>query len=173
MGSKKLCLLSLLFAPAVLFAAGGENADYDIVERTINFVIFFGLVYYFGADAIKNTFKARRDDIANSLLKIQKKLHDSQLAKEKAQSQLEEAKQTARDIVETAHKESAIIAQKVEEATKMELENLVRQYNDHIAFEQRKAEKLIVDEILSEFLNRDSVVLSKDVLVQSLLKKVA
>ena len=66
-----------------------------------------------------------------------------------------------------------IVAQKIEESTKMELENLVRQYNDRIAFEQRKVEKMVIDEILSEFLNKDSVVLSKDVLAQSLLKKAA
>lgn len=173
MRGKKLYLLMLLFTPAVLFAVNGENAGYDIIERIINFVIFFGLVYYFAADAIKNTFKTRRDEIADSLAKIQEKLQDSKRAKEKAQNHLEEAKRTARDIIETAHKESIIITQKIEETTKIELENLVRQYNDHIAFEQRKAEKLIIDEVLSKFLNKDSVALSKDILVQSLLKKVA
>ncbi|WP_299546545.1 F0F1 ATP synthase subunit B [uncultured Helicobacter sp.] len=171
MKNKTLYFLLLMLAPITLFAA--DNANYDIIERTINFVIFFSLVYYFAADAIKNTFKARRDDIANSLAKIQEKLQESKKAKEKARNQLEEAKQVARDIIETAHKESKIIAQKVEEATKIEIENLVRQYNDHIAFEQRKAEKLIVDEVLSEFLNKDSIALSKDVLVKSLLKKAA
>ncbi|TLD85113.1 F0F1 ATP synthase subunit B [Helicobacter sp. MIT 11-5569] len=171
--NKKIYFLSLVFSPAILFAASGESADYDIIERTINFVIFFALVYYFAADAIKNIFKARRDEIANSLAKIQEKLQDSKKAKEKALNSLEDAKKTARDIVETAHKESVIITQKVEETTKIEIENLVRQYNDHIAFEQRKAEKLIIDEILSEFLNKDSVALSKDVLAQSLLKKAA
>ncbi|WP_297579207.1 F0F1 ATP synthase subunit B [Helicobacter sp. UBA3407] len=164
--------LALLFAPGILFAAEGSG-EYDIIERTINFVIFFALVYYFAANAIKDIFKARRDSIANSLAKIQEKLQDSKKAKQKALNQLEEAKKTAKDIVESAHKESAIIVQKIEENTKNELENLVRQYNDHIAFEQRKAEKLIVDEILSEFLNKDSIALSKDVLMQSLLKKAA
>ena len=84
---QKAYLLSLLFVPAMLFAAG-ENTNYDIIERTINFVIFFALVYYFAADAIKNTFKARRDEIANSLAKIQEKLQDSKKAKEKALNQL-------------------------------------------------------------------------------------
>lgn len=165
-------IFALLGVPSMLLAAGDGN-NYDIVERTINFVIFFALVYYFGADAIKNTFKARRDEIANSLAKIQEKLQDSKKAKEKAMLRLQESKKIAKDIVETAHKESAIIAQKIEENTKLEIENLVRQYNDHIAFEQRKAEKFIVDAILSEFLNKDSVALSKEVLSQSLLKKVA
>lgn len=173
MKDNKACFFVLVFAPILLFAASEGNTDYDIIERTINFVIFFGLVYYFAADAIRNTFKARREDIANSLAKIQERLQESKKAKEKAQHQLEEAKQTAQDIIETAHKESMIIAQKIEESTKMEIENLVRQYNEHIAFEQRKAEKSIVDEILSEFLNRDSVTLGRDILIKSLLKKAA
>lgn len=165
-------LLGLLVIPCVLLASG-ESGEYDIIERTINFVIFFALVYYFAANTIRDIFKARRDGIANSLAKIQEKLQDSKKAKQKALNQLEEAKKTAKDIVEAAYKESAIIVQKIEENTKNELENLVRQYNEHIAFEQRKAEKLIVDEILSKFLNKDSIALSKDTLMQSLLKKVA
>lgn len=168
----KICLLVLFFVPGVLLASG-DSGETDIVHRTINFVIFFALIYYFAADVIKGVFKARRDEIANSLAKIQEKLQDSKKAKQKAVNQLEEAKKTARDIVEAAHKESSIIVQKIEENTKNELENLVRQYNEQIAFEQRKAEKLIVDEILSEFLNKDSIALSKEVLIQSLLKKAA
>ncbi|WP_026943747.1 F0F1 ATP synthase subunit B [Helicobacter rodentium] len=169
---RKSIYILILFAPYMLFASGGEG-EYDIIERTINFVIFFALIYYFAGNAIKDVFKARRDGIANSLAKIQEKLQDSKKAKQKAMNQVEEAKKTARDIVEAAHKESAIIIQKIEENTKNELENLVRQYNEHIAFEQRKAEKLIVDEILSEFLNKDSIALSQDVLMGSLLKKAA
>ncbi len=168
---EKICRWAVvLLAPSILFASG-EGTDYDILERVINFVIFFALIYYFAADAIKGIFRARRDEIANSLAKIQEKLQDSKKAKEKVLKQLEEAKKASKDIVETAHKESEIIVRKVEEATKIELENLVRQYNDHIAFEQRRAEKLIIDEVLSEVLNKDSIALSKDVLAQSLLKK--
>lgn len=163
----------LLCVPAVLFGASGESANYDVIERTINFVIFFALVYYFAADSIKALFRERKESIANSLAKIQEKLQESKKAKEKALNRLDEAKKVAYDIIETAHKESIIITQKVEEATKMELENLIRQYNDQLTFEQRKAEKQIINEILSELLNKDSVVLSKEVLLQSLLKKAA
>lgn len=164
---------SLLCVPVVLFGANAEGGNYDIIERVINFVIFFALVYYFAADSIKAIFRERKENIANSLAKIQEKLQESKKAKEKALNQLDEAKKVAASIVETAHKESIIIAQKVEEATKIELENLMRQHNDQLAFEQRKAEKQIIDEILSELLNKDSVALSREVLVQSLLKKVA
>ena len=63
--------------------------------------------------------------------------------------------------------------QKSEETTKNEIEHLVRQFNESMAFERRKMEKLVISEILNEFLNQDAVVLNKDILAQALLKKVA
>lgn len=161
-----------MFSPCILLAASGSG-EVDIVERTINFVIFFALVYYFAAEKIKGVFKERREGIANSLAKIQEKLQESKKERQKAANELDEAKKIAKDIVEVAHKESAIILQKAEENTKAEIENLIRQFNESMTFERRKMEKLIIDEVLKEFLSKDSAVLPKDVLTQALLRKVA
>ena len=161
-----------MFSPCILLAASGSG-EVDIVERTINFVIFFALVYYFAAERIKGVFKERREGIANSLAKIQEKLQESKKERQKAVNELDEAKKIAKDIVEVAHKESAIILQKAEENTKAEIENLIRQFNESMTFERRKMEKLIIDEVLKEFLSKDSAVLPKDVLTQALLRKVA
>lgn len=169
---KSVLFLALVFSPYALFAASGSG-EVDIVERTINFVIFFALVYYFAAERIKNVFRERREGIANSLAKIQEKLQESKKERQKALNELEEAKKIAKDIVEVAHKESALIAQKAEESTKAEIENLIRQFNESMAFERRKMEKHIIDEILGEFLNKNSVVLPKDVLTRALLREVA
>ena len=166
---KKIFTLLFLF-PCALLAAEGEL---DIIERVINFVIFFALIYYFAADKIKGIFVERREGIANSLAKIQEKLQESKKEKQKAMQMLEEAKKNAKEIVATAHKESEIIAKKIEENTKVELENLIRQYNETINFERRKVEKVVIEEVLSEFLNKDSVTLSKDMLSQALLRKAA
>ena len=166
----KKIFMYLLLMPCALFAAQGEV---DIIERVINFVIFFALVYYFAASKIKAIFIERREGIANSLAKIQEKLQESKKEKQKAMHILEEAKKTAKEIVETAHKESEIISKKIEEGVKVELENLIRQYNETISFEQRKVEKLVIDEILLEFLNKDNVALNKEVLLQALLRKAA
>lgn len=161
-----------MFSPCILLAASGSG-EVDIVERTINFVIFFALVYYFAAERIKGVFKERREGIANSLAKIQEKLQESKKERQKAANELDEAKKIAKDIIEVAHKESAIILQKAEENTKAEIENLIRQFNESMTFERRKMEKLIIDEVLKEFLSKDSAVLPKDVLTQALLRKVA
>ena len=169
---KSFLFLMAMFSPCILLAASGSG-EVDIVERTINFVIFFALVYYFAAERIKGVFKDRREGIANSLAKIQEKLQESKKERQKAANELDEAKKIAKDIVEVAHKESAIILQKAEENTKAEIENLIRQFNESMTFERRKMEKLIIDEVLKEFLSKDSAVLPKDVLTQALLRKVA
>lgn len=169
---KSILFLIVMFSPCALLAASG-NGEVDIIERTINFVIFFALVYYFAAERIKGVFKERRENIANSLAKIQEKLQESKRERQRAVEELEEAKKVAKDIIEVAHKESAIILQKAEENTKVEIENLIRQFNESMVFERRKMEKQVIDEILGEFLNKDSVVLPKDVLTQALLRKVA
>ncbi|MDA3968614.1 F0F1 ATP synthase subunit B [Helicobacter ibis] len=164
-------ILSLFFIPTFLLAAG--SGEVDIVERSINFVIFFALIYYFAADKVKTMFVERRNSIAESLSKIQDKLQESKKEKQKALKQLEEAKKTANDIIETAKKEALIIAQKVDEQTNEEIESLVRQFNDDIAFERKKIERSVVADTLEEFLNSDLLTLNKETLVRTLLKKVA
>ncbi|PZT47688.1 F0F1 ATP synthase subunit B [Helicobacter valdiviensis] len=168
----KKILLFLLLAPCFVYAAGA-GGEADIIERTINFVIFFALVYYFGADKIKVIFKERRDGIAQSLAKIEEKLQESNKEKQKALKQLEESKKMASDIIETAHKESAMIAQKIEENTKNEIENLIRHFNEEMSYERRKVEASVIEATLDKFLNKEAIILDKEVLGNALLKKVA
>ncbi len=156
--------------PYMLLAASGTG-EIDIIERTINFVIFFALIYYFAADKIKAIFADRREEIASSLAKIQEKLQASKKEKQKTLKDLEEAKRVASEIIETAHKETYVIAQKIEETTRIELEGLVKQFNESMAFERRRIEKSVINEVLEEVLYKDSIALSKEVLAQSLLKK--
>ncbi|TLE14820.1 F0F1 ATP synthase subunit B [Helicobacter apodemus] len=166
----KRIIVLLVVAPYILLAANGSG-EVDIIERTINFVIFFALIYYFAADKIKAIFVNRREEIAGSLARIQEKLQASKKEKQQALKDLEEAKRIASEIVETAHKETYVITQKIEENARIELENLVKQFNESMAFERRKIEKSVINEILDEVLHQDSISLNKEVLTQSLLKK--
>lgn len=166
----KRIIVLLVVAPYILLAANGSG-EVDIIERTINFVIFFALIYYFAADKIKAIFVNRREELAGSLARIQEKLQASKKEKQQALKDLEEAKRIASEIVETAHKETYVITQKIEENARIELENLVKQFNESMAFERRKIEKSVINEILDEVLHQDSISLNKEVLTQSLLKK--
>lgn len=165
-------ILLFVTLPHLLFAAG-SGGDVDIVERTINFVIFFAILYYFAFAKVAAIFKERKNSIADSLSKIQEKLQETKREKQKAIKCLEDAKRQAEDIIEAARKEALVIAKQSEDNTNAEIENLVKQFNDDMSMERRKIEKLVVSDILDEFLNKDSLVLDKDVLMNTLLKKVA
>ena len=67
---KKFYFASLLI-PTVLLAAG--EGETDIVERTINFVIYIAILYYLAADKIKAIFVARQESL-RSLARFKKNL---------------------------------------------------------------------------------------------------
>lgn len=161
-----------LLLPTMMLASGG-GGETDIVERTINFVIFVAIFYYLAADKIKAIFVARQESIATELEKVQEKLKESKKAKEQAQKRLEESKRMAEDVILTAKKEVVLLTQKVEDSTKSDIENLIRQYNDSMEFEKRKAERAIIDEILAELFESDATKLDKSAYSEILLKKVA
>lgn len=161
-----------LLLPTMMLASGG-GGETDIVERTINFVIFVAIFYYLAADKIKAIFVARQESIAAELEKVQEKLKESKKAKEQAQKRLEESKRMAEDVILTAKKEVVLLTQKVEDSTKSDIENLIRQYNDSMEFEKRKAERAIIDEILAELFESDATKLDKATYGEILLKKVA
>jgi len=52
---KKLLLTLLALAPVALFA-NSDGAETDIIQRTVNFVIFAGILWYLLADKIKAFF---------------------------------------------------------------------------------------------------------------------
>lgn len=161
-----------LLLPTMMLASGG-GGETDIVERTINFVIFIAIFYYLAADKIKAIFVARQESIAAELEKVQEKLKESKKAKEQAQKRFEESKRMAEDVILTAKKEVVLLTQKVEDSTKSDIENLIRQYNDSMEFEKRKAERAIIDEILAELFESDATKLDKSAYSEILLKKVA
>ncbi len=53
--SKLLFIIFLL--PLYAFGASNGSGEYDIIPRTINFLIFVGILYYFVATPFKNFTK--------------------------------------------------------------------------------------------------------------------
>ncbi|RAX56932.1 F0F1 ATP synthase subunit B [Helicobacter monodelphidis] len=164
-------LCSLLLLPVTAFAAG--DGEKDIVERTLNFILFAGLLYYFVADPLKNFFKDRAKGIESELEKVQQKLKESKKAKENAENMLKLARENAETIVATARREATILRQKIEEGALSEIEIMNKQYEDAIEFERRRVEQAIVKEVLQELFESDALKLDKVAYSEILLKKVA
>ncbi len=170
----KIKYLLFLILPAFAFASsGGAEVETDFVERTINFLIFFGILYYLVADHVKNFFNGRIDGIANELDNIQMKLLKSRAKKTEAIKSVEDAKKLATEIVATAKDEAILLAKKVESDSVVEIENIGKAHQDRIEIEERKMVREVVGEIINDAFDDKSVSLDKDDFVNLVLKKAA
>ena len=179
---KKIVLLSLLMVPAVLLASGdAESSRYfaqtgresDFWPRVVNFTIFAALLYYLIANPIKNFFKGRSEGIAAQLNEIEKKLQAAKDEKKEAQNRLDESKKRAEEILADAKAEAILLAEKIAKANQNDLALLDKQLEEKISLEERKSAREAIDEILSDNITTDDIMLDEAKVVEIISKKVA
>lgn len=163
-------LILIFLAPLSLFAATG-GTDYDIVPRTINFLIFFAILLYFVAKPAKEFYQNRITKIASRLDDIQKRVLESKNRKLELIKKVEEAKKEAQIAKENAKKEAELLVAKIQADTKNELALLDKQFEDSKAYKERKMQKEVVAEVLNEAF--DELKISQDELFKIMLKKVS
>src|SRR5574344_1311173 len=164
-----LLLLAMAMVPVALFASEGAETNYDIVQRTVNFIIFAAILWYLLADKIKAFFANRTLGIQSELDKVQDSLKASKDRVAEAQKKLDDAKKISAEIIESAKSDIENIKQKVSASVDADIANL----NKMIKVEISKAKKQVVAEILDELLNSENIKLSQDELVNIVLKRVA
>jgi len=170
---KKLLLIGLAaLAPVALFA-NTEGAETDIVQRTVNFIIFVGILWYLLADKIKAYFAGRTASIQAELDKVQDSLKASKDKVEEANKKLEEAKALATEIVDGAKADIDSVKKRVSDAVDAEIANLEKTFDERIKVETSKTKRQIVSEVLDELLSSENVSLTQDELANIVLKKVA
>jgi F-type H+-transporting ATPase subunit b len=169
---KRILLLGLALAPVALFASS-EGAETDIVQRTVNFIIFAGILWYLLADKIKAFFAERTSSIQAELDKVQDTLKASQDKVSDAQKKLAEAKKIATEIVEGAKADIDSVKQKVATAVDSDIENLNKNLEEMMKVEISKAKKEVVTQVLEELLSSENIKLTQDELANIVLKKVA
>jgi F-type H+-transporting ATPase subunit b len=184
MNMKKLALSAFLLLPAILLASGhdaGEVSRYftqtgresDFWPRVINFTIFASILYYLIANPVKSFFKERKEGIAGQLKEIENKLQAAKDEKREAQARLDESVSKAEEIVEDAKNEAKILAEKIAAASENELLVLEKQFEEKITLEERKAARDVIDEVLSENITADDIMLNESKVVDIISKKVA
>ncbi len=164
----------ILLLPAILFASAGASGGHtDIIPRTVNFLIFAGILYYLVAGAAKEFYFGRKDRIAQQLDSIQNKLKESNAKKEEALQKVEEAKANVRVLIETAKKEAVLVSEKIALDAVNEMENLEKAFNDKMHIEERHMQRMIVNEVLDELFKQGSVMFDEKEMVNIISKKVA
>ncbi len=181
---KKIVLLSLLVVPALLLAStghDGETSRYleltgranDFWPRVVNFIIFASLLIYLLANPIKNFFKDRRDGISSQLKEIESKLKAAKDDEKDAQARLDESTNKAKLIIEDAEKEAALMVQKIAEANATDLQLMEKLLEEKMTFEERRSAREAIDEILSENISNDDIMVDEAKVVDIITKKVA
>ena len=166
-------LLTLLAVSTVALASNAEHAGTDIVQRTVNFLLFAGLVWYLVAEPIKSYFASRSQGISDELQKVQDKLSETISLKKEALSKISDAEKFAENLAVSSKKENKIINDNMMAQCDVELETLAKQHATVIDFEQRKMVRNVVEEILDEVLSKSSDSFDKEAMANVILKKVA
>ena len=171
---KRVLLLGLALAPVAIIANDGAvETNYDIVERTVNFLIFASIIWYLLANKIKAYFSGRTLGIQAELDKVQDTLKASQDKVADAQNKLDDAKKLSAEIIDGAKADVDNIKQKVLAAIDADIANLNKNLEESNRVEISKAKKQVVGKILNELLSSENIKLSQNELVNIILKKVA
>lgn len=166
-------LLTLVMMSVFAFASDGSEGGTDIVQRTVNFIIFAGILYYLLADPIKSFFQGRSADIRAELDRVQEKMKESKTAKEGALQKIEDAEKFATDLVEHSKKENRILNDNIMKQCDADLENIEKQNASLMDLEQRKMLRNIVDTVMSDLLAEETSSFDQDAMAQLIMKKVA
>lgn len=166
--------LFFIFVFVGISFAGDDTAtkDYDIVWRTINFAIFFGILFYLIKGPIKNAYNARINRISSRLEAIQIKLKESKEKKEASKKNLEDVKQKCVELIETAKKEAIQLDEKIQQSAQIDIAQMQKSFAEQKEFEIRRLKKSVTAEILDELFSEKSVNLSQNELINLVQKKV-
>ncbi len=166
-------LVTLLTMSTLALASGTEGGETDIVQRTVNFLLFAGLVWYLVAEPIKSYFASRSQGIADELQKVQDKLGETITLKKEALAKISAAEKFAEELAVSSKKENKIINDNMMAQCEVELETLGKQNASLTEFEQRKMVRTVVEDVLNEVLSQSGDSFDKEAMANVILKKVA
>ncbi|MDD2448314.1 MAG: F0F1 ATP synthase subunit B [Sulfurimonas sp.] len=169
----RILLLIMMISTYALASSGAESGGTDIVQRTVNFLLFFGLIWYLVAEPAKNYFAARSQGIADELQKVQDKLNESVNLKKDALSKISEAEKFAEELVAASKKENKILNDSIMLQCESDLVNITKQSASLMEFEQRRMVRGVVESVLNEVLSQSSESFDKEAMANVILKKVA
>ncbi|SFV74989.1 ATP synthase F0 sector subunit b [hydrothermal vent metagenome] len=157
------------------FALASEagEAGTDIVQRTVNFILFAGLIWYLIAEPVKNYFNARSQAIADKLNQVQERLNETAALKQEALEKVSEAKKFAEELAVLSKKESKILGDNIMAQCEADLEVIAKQFEAKKELAERKMVASVVEEVMDKVLQESSKSFDKKAMANVILKKVA
>ncbi len=143
-------VLGFLILLSPLCATGLDISQTDIIERSLNFLLFAGILWYFLAKKLRSFLHSKSLEISKRLEEIQAQLKVSKENKKKLLKELEQTKEKAELIISDANKEAYTITQKYELQTKMDVENLIKNSKALMDLEVKKIKRELVESVFTD-----------------------
>ncbi|QOY52793.1 F0F1 ATP synthase subunit B [Candidatus Sulfurimonas baltica] len=166
-------IVLMIMISTIALASNAEHAGTDIVQRTVNFLLFAGLIWYLVAEPAKNYFASRSQGIADEMQKVQDKLKESISLKKDALVKITDAEKFATELLVSSKKENKIINDNIMNQCDVDLEIIVKQQTTLMDFEQRKMVRKVVEDTLEDVLKQSSDSFDREAMANVILKKVA
>ena len=166
-------ILLLLLTVSTYALASGHDGGTDIVQRTVNFALFAGLVWYLVAEPAKSFFVGRSQGIADELQKVQDKLKETVNLKKEATAKVSQANKFAEELAVSSKKENKILNDNIMAQCENDLEVISKQLEVQMEFEQRNMIRQVVENTVSSILSDANDTFDKKAMAQVILKKVA
>ena len=157
----------------IALASSAEGGSTDIIQRTVNFLLFAGVVWYLVAEPIKAYFNSRSQGVADELEKVQDKLKETIALKKEALAKISDAEKYADALAISSKKENKVINDNIMVQCDSELDTLGKQSASLREFEQRKMVRTVVEDVLNEVLSQSADSFDKKAMADVILKKVA
>lgn len=165
-------LFFILSISTFAFASGQEHST-DIVQRTVNFLIFAGVIWYLIAEPLKGYFASRSKAIADEMSKVQDKLRESANIKKDALAKVSASEKFAQELAQHSSKENKILSDNILSQCEADILTMAKQQDSLMEFEQRKMVRQVVEETLSKALSEVDSDFDKESMANIILKKVA
>ncbi|MCX6073278.1 MAG: F0F1 ATP synthase subunit B [Campylobacterales bacterium] len=167
-------IITVLMLGVYLFGSdvAHENST-DIVQRTVNFLIFAGILYYLLAEPLKDYFGGRTAGIAGELEKVQERLRESKRLKESAEQKIDEANRFVSELVESTKKECKILSDKISAQCDQDSSVMQKQNNGLMELEKRQMVRNVVNDVMNEVMVASDTAMGSNAMVDILKKKVA
>lgn len=169
----KIIVTLLLLGTYLFGSVAAQEGSTDIVQRTINFLIFAGILVYVLAEPVKNYFTGRSAGIASELEKVQERLRESKRLKEAAEHKIDDATRFASELSDLSKKENKILSDKIMAQCEQDLETIQKQNIALMNLETRKMVRETVAEVMNDVMNSGGAALSNEAMTDILKKKVA
>jgi len=166
-------LVLMLMISTYAFASEAGHGETDIVQRTVNFLLFAGLVWYLVGEPAKAYFASRSQAIADELKKVQEKLNESIALKKEALAKISDAEKFAEELAVISKKENKILNDNIMTQCESDLETLTKQASSTREYAQRKMVRGVVEDVIRETLAQSSGDFDKEAMANVILKKVA